>query len=340
MNNIKTKGIEGELALKNWFDDNGLSYLYVDQSTDTFATLFKRNLKRPDFLLLMESIGMLAIDVKNYKLSGGVFTLGLADEFQKALTFERLFRLPLWYVYKKDNEWYWISALKAIEVGSIRKNNKTGKDFLAIPIQHCEMIIEGVDLGKLFTHRLPSINKLAATPPENDRSPSQLEYNQYYEFQYDYTPARIKKITSLWKLDVEFSIVCRRGEDLHFSTKENKCDSEIVALIDRLTVEVMYKLDCFMVPATVYGSKPTTEYPFSIDHLIYAVESIFYDDKSGSFYSVTFNAGKLTNIANKKIKELSQQGFSVDAGMNYNKNELLNDKNGYSDGYAIFLSLE
>lgn len=273
MSNIKAKGIEGELALKNWFDDNGLSYLYVDQSTDTFATLFKHNLKRPDFLLLMESIGMLAIDVKNYKLSGGVFTLGLADEFQKALTFERLFRLPLWYVYKKDSEWYWISALKAIEVGSIRKNSQTEKEFLAIPIQECEMIIEGSDLGKLFTHRLPCINKLSTLPDENDVACKVFEpndnYEKYYDFGYDYPPSRIKKVISLWSLDIDFPIVHRRGEDSYFSTKEKNFDGHIVALVDRLTVEVMYKLDCFMNPATIYGTKQTAEHPFSIDHLIY-----------------------------------------------------------------------
>jgi hypothetical protein len=65
---IIDKGIQGEKEFNCWLKDNELSYLYIEQSKSTFSTLFKGNVKRPDFLLLLESIGMLAVDVKNYTL--------------------------------------------------------------------------------------------------------------------------------------------------------------------------------------------------------------------------------------------------------------------------------
>ena len=162
---IETKGKEGEDAFNSWLNNNGLSFLYVDQSVDTFSTLFKNNVKRPDFLLMLESIGMLAVDVKNYTQSQGTYTLNMEQEFLRSLSFERLFRIPLWYAYKSEKNgetiWLWISALKAIEVGSISINNRSGEKFLRIDVKHFEEIKTNQDIGKLYTHRLPSLNNLS-----------------------------------------------------------------------------------------------------------------------------------------------------------------------------------
>ena len=86
------------------------------------------------------------------------------NEFRRSITFELLFRVPLWYVYYDNTNgcvsWYWISALKAIEVGEQRKNGKTEQEFKAFNREHCEHIQTAADLGKLFTHRLPSAGKI------------------------------------------------------------------------------------------------------------------------------------------------------------------------------------
>ena len=127
-----------------------------------FARIFHGIVKRPDFLVLLESIGLIAVDAKNHALNRGVFTLPRESELRRVLTFERLFRIPVWYAYLHEEEgatvWYWISALKAIEVGEVRRNSKTGEDFVAIKLEHFERIEKNEDLGKLYTHRLPSLN--------------------------------------------------------------------------------------------------------------------------------------------------------------------------------------
>lgn len=159
---IVLKGKEGEVELNMWFQNHGLSYVAVCQSPDTFSPLFGTSVKRPDFLLLLESIGLIAVDAKNYTLSKGVFTLPKELEWRRSMTFERLFRIPIWYAYMADDKksWYWISALKAIEVGEVRKNKKTGEEFLAIKLEQFEVITTNEDLGKLYTHRLKSTTKL------------------------------------------------------------------------------------------------------------------------------------------------------------------------------------
>jgi len=159
------KGRQGETDFNNWLHNNGLSYLYVDQSIETFSTLFKGNVKRPDFLLLLESVGMIAIDVKNHKQYKNTYSLNMESEFLRSLSFERLFRLPLWYAYKSENNgsvvWLWISALKALEVGVISINRKNQEKFLRIDIKHFEEISTNEDIGKLYTHRLNSTNNLS-----------------------------------------------------------------------------------------------------------------------------------------------------------------------------------
>lgn len=164
---IAVKGEIGERRLNEWMQAAGLSYLYINQAKDVFARIFNGSVKRPDFLVLLESIGLIAVDAKNYALHRGEFTLLLETELRRVLTFERLFRIPVWYAYLHEEDgvtvWYWISALRAIEVGQVRRNSKTGEDFVAIKLEHFERIEKNEDLGKLYTQRLPSLNGIHKT---------------------------------------------------------------------------------------------------------------------------------------------------------------------------------
>lgn len=153
---------EAEDALNEWLKSIGVSYLYVDQKIETFATLFSDALKRPDFLVLLESIGMIAVDAKNYQASGGTYTIDM-DDIRKGLAFEQVFRIPVWYAYyDRENPecWKWISLLKAIEVGDERENGRDRRHFVAVKLNHFESISTNEDLGKLYTHRLPSLKKI------------------------------------------------------------------------------------------------------------------------------------------------------------------------------------
>ena len=151
----------GERDLEAWLKKNGFSYIYVRQNKETFAPLFQGNLKRPDFLVLLESVGLIAVDAKNRAQSRGEYTLPYEKELRRAMTFERLFRIPIWYAYRgeKSDIWYWISALKAVAVGEVR-DDENGEQFLAIKLDQFERIESNSDFGKLYTHRLPGLGKI------------------------------------------------------------------------------------------------------------------------------------------------------------------------------------
>lgn len=327
---ILTKGIEGEKALKQWLDANGLAYLYIDQSTDTFASLFNNSLKRPDFLILLESIGILAVDAKNYQASGGVYTLSLESEFQKALTFERVFRLPLWYAYKGnegDNSWFWISALKAIEVGEIRVNSSNGNQFLAIKIEHFEKISTNNDLGKLYTHRLPKLEGIPKSPvellyhpehtekgppSEHSKNIDELHVGGIYSFSRDYDQKRINRILLTLTKEVEFHINYRKGTDDYFSTEEPRIDNNVIAIIDYLSTEMLSRADNFSKVITIDGENTLDKFGFVTDHLLYAVSHVFYDDKSQAWYQIYIDEDKLTQDGLKIVNDLREETYIVE----------------------------
>ncbi|MFY0689169.1 MAG: hypothetical protein JXQ90_18510 [Cyclobacteriaceae bacterium] len=157
---IEQIGEDGEKLFKEWLDKSGLAYLYVKQDPDQYATLFgNQNVKRPDFLVLLDSIGLIAVDVKNYQLSqDNCYTLNTEKEIIPALNFERLLRLPMWYAYcdEESESWYWISALKAISVDVAKKRTKkeNGESFLAIKRKEFVEIKENDDIGLLFAQRI------------------------------------------------------------------------------------------------------------------------------------------------------------------------------------------
>lgn len=154
------KGERGEQAFAKWLDKEGLGYVYIKQTLDAFASSFEGKVKRPDFLVLLESIGMLAVDVKNHELTVNEntkkkeYTL-TKDKELKGVQFERIFRIPVWYAYYNETKdhWHWISALKAFEVGKERIN-EDGTPFFAIELDQFVRIDENDDLGKLYTQRM------------------------------------------------------------------------------------------------------------------------------------------------------------------------------------------
>jgi hypothetical protein len=156
------RGEDGEQAMAEWLDNVGLGYLYVAQSPERFAGLFGDDVKRPDFLVLIDSLGLIAVDVKNYTTKGGEYTLKFEKEVKKVIAFERIFRIPVWYAYLSKGDkrtWHWISALKAIEVGEMRSRRDNGEKFLAIKMKDFVEIRENADLGKLYTQRIPGLKR-------------------------------------------------------------------------------------------------------------------------------------------------------------------------------------
>jgi len=92
--NAADKGPEGEKRFREWLAQNKLGFVPICQQKETFATLFFGAVKRPDFLVLIDSIGIIAVDTKYKKPTENGFTLSVAKGIREAITFESVFRIP------------------------------------------------------------------------------------------------------------------------------------------------------------------------------------------------------------------------------------------------------
>ena len=148
------KGIYGEEQLLSWFQDNKIGFILINQTPHTFSLAFSSTIKRPDFLVVLPSIGLIAVDAKNYKCSRGCFTI-CEEELKKALRFEMLTKMPFWFAYlhndqKNHSVWCWISVLKAQRTGIKRQNKITGHNFYVIDLGHFTHVTDGCNLGQIF----------------------------------------------------------------------------------------------------------------------------------------------------------------------------------------------
>ncbi len=150
----------GEDAFQQWLDHNSFAYVRVCQDPKSFAKLFRSNVKRPDFLVLIDSIGLLAVDVKNKSSFGSGYSLSHDKEWRLAIAFERIFRLPVWYAYQgaDGGSWYWISALKAVEVG-VEKQDTEGELFLELGLKHFACVHSREDFGQLYQQQMTMHNQ-------------------------------------------------------------------------------------------------------------------------------------------------------------------------------------
>lgn len=161
---IIAQGKTGEKQFETWLNEHGFGFVSVKQNSSDLAHVFRGAVKRPDHLLLIPQIGFIAVDVKNKKLSGGGFTLSIEGEIAKALEFERLFGIYLWYAFKDSNsdgsEWHFISAYDALEYGQKRVNESDASSFLFIPQDRFQWVTNMDDFQKLFSGRVGRLGTL------------------------------------------------------------------------------------------------------------------------------------------------------------------------------------
>lgn len=147
-----------EEKFKEWLEHKQCSYIYLDQSVGTFSSLFKNTVKRPDFFVLINDIGLIAVDIKGRKKANeyyhdGYFNLNETGDTQKLLAFERRFKIPVWIVFSIEAanylSWYWISLSEILEQAPII-DAKDKSPFRSISLKTCKTIGWDDGLFKLF----------------------------------------------------------------------------------------------------------------------------------------------------------------------------------------------
>ena len=133
--------------------------------------------------------------------------------------------------------------------------------------------------------------------------------------------------------NIEFEITYRSGMDTIFSSNDN-IDRNVLAMVDMLGDIIAYKTGGCLKPITIHGhDKYIEDDAFQlVDSLFHAVQSVFYDDKSGSAYTVYLNDDKLTPEAKEVVDNLRNEGFLYELSIYTQYNDVTN-------GYGLLVSV-
>lgn len=150
------RGKEAEERFQEWLNQHNISYLYINQDQETFATVFKENLKRPDFLILIPSLGLIMVDVKYKNINQKYEDLAIdAQDIKKYSKLQRTFNLPIWFALSNENvafkTWFWIPLPKVLEEGIPRfQSSLSNMDYYAVPLKEFTQVSERDSLYRIF----------------------------------------------------------------------------------------------------------------------------------------------------------------------------------------------
>ena len=130
----RAKGAAAEATFARWLDASVLGHLYVEQSPLTVPAPLRGQIKRPDYLVGIPGVGMIAFDVKAktiYARDGLIFDLA---EIQKFRMFAKLFHLTVYFACMDPSEGsasYWVRLDQLDDVPAVKRR---GALTLALPI--------------------------------------------------------------------------------------------------------------------------------------------------------------------------------------------------------------
>ncbi len=145
---------KAEEKFKEWLDRHGYGFLYIDQASNTFAEFFRDISKRPDFLVVIKQIGIIAIDVKDKypHPEKKDYILDEEKEVKKLLEFERITKIPVWFVFGSEQDgyksWRWISLSSVLE-SRLQTNQERGH-FRAIDPDHCKLLSSSDKISRIL----------------------------------------------------------------------------------------------------------------------------------------------------------------------------------------------
>jgi len=161
----KRKGEEAEEEFKKWLDEHKINYLYIKQGIKSFPKSFSKELKRPDFIILLPDAGLIMVDVKRrdiiYKYNDIAVDIPDLIKFDN---FQRKFHIPIWYAFSNENlnyeDWFWIPLSDVIRLYKDFKmtskrigftSSKSKKDYYPVKLDNFIKVNKREKLIKIFS---------------------------------------------------------------------------------------------------------------------------------------------------------------------------------------------
>ena len=130
----KRQGAAAEERFRTWLDRCHLPHIYVEQSPFTFPDHLKGEIKRPDFLVGIPSIGTIAVDVKAKRVYRDAILIDAA-EHRTLAAFEVYFNMSVWFACFPPGEPHTCHLFLNRSLAGLAVTCAQGKDVLAVPLK-------------------------------------------------------------------------------------------------------------------------------------------------------------------------------------------------------------
>jgi hypothetical protein len=133
----KERNAQGKAAedrFRCWLDRSCLPHIYVEQSPFTIPEPLRGEIKRPDFLVGIPSIGTIAVDVKAKRVYRDALIID-AYEHRTLLNFETFFNTSVWFACFPPDEPYTCHLFLNRNLAGSERSNLKGKAVIAVPLK-------------------------------------------------------------------------------------------------------------------------------------------------------------------------------------------------------------
>lgn len=133
----KAQGQAAEDRFRSWLDRCCLPHIYVEQSPFTIPEPLRGEIKRPDFLVGIPSIGTIAVDVKAKRVYRDALIID-AYEHRTLLAFETFFNISVWFACFPPDEPHTCHLFLNRSLAGLERTSLKGESVVsAAPPPHC-----------------------------------------------------------------------------------------------------------------------------------------------------------------------------------------------------------
>jgi len=130
----KAQGQAAEDRFRSWLDRCCLPHIYVEQSPFTIPEPLRGEIKRPDFLVGIPSIGTIAVDVKAKRVYRDALIID-AYEHRSLLAFETFFNISVWFACFPPDEPHTCHLFLNRNLAGLARLSLKGESVIAVPLK-------------------------------------------------------------------------------------------------------------------------------------------------------------------------------------------------------------
>lgn len=130
----KAIGAAAEDRFRAWLDRCHLPHIYVEQSPMTIPQHLRGEIKRPDFLVGIPTIGTIAVDVKAKQVYQDAIIIE-AYEHRTLLNFETFFNISVWFACFPPSEPHTCHLFLNRNLAGLARSKLKGEAVIAVPLK-------------------------------------------------------------------------------------------------------------------------------------------------------------------------------------------------------------